>query len=142
LEDLDWTRRILRVRRNKTARVQEYPVTPTMSRTFERYLKKGRPDSACPEVFLTLRAPFRPLSASAVYDLTRSLMDGLEIVSSKRGPHALRHACATYLLNQGFSLKKVGDHLGHRSLSSTQIYAKVDLNGLRDVAAFDLGGLL
>jgi len=142
LEDLDWTRRILRVRRSKTARVQEYPLTPTMSRTLARYLKKGRPDNTCPEVFLTLHAPFRPLSASAVYDLTRSLMERLEIISSKRGPHALRHACATYLLNQGFSLKKVGDHLGHRSLSATQIYAKVDLNGLRAVAAFDLGGLL
>ena len=142
LEDLDWTRRILRVRRNKTARVQEYPLTPTMSRTFERYLKKGRPESPCPEVFLTLHAPWRPLSAGAVYDLTRSLMERLETASSKRGPHALRHACATYLLNQGFSLKKVGDPLGHRSLSATQIYAKVDLNGLRAVADFDWGGLL
>jgi site-specific recombinase XerD len=142
LEDLDWARRILRVRRSKTARVQEYPLTATMSRTLERYLKNGRPDSTCPEVFLTLQAPFRPLSAGAVYDLTRSLMERLEIASSKRGPHALRHACATYLLNQGFSLKKVGDHLGHRSLSATQIYAKVDLNGLRAVADFDLGGLL
>ena len=142
LEDLDWTRRIVRVRRSKTSRVQEFPLTPTMSRTLERYLKKGRPDSKCSVVFLTLHAPFRPLSAGAVYDLTRSLMERLEIVSSKRGPHALRHACATYLLNHGFSLKKVGDHLGHRSMSATQIYAKVDLNGLRDVAEFDLGGLL
>ena len=122
LGDLDWDRQILRVRRSKTARVQEYPLTATMSRTLERYLKNGRPESTCPEVFLTLHAPFRPLSAGAVYDLTRSLMEGLEITSSKRGPHALRHACATYLLNQGFSLKKVGDHLGHRSLSATQIY--------------------
>ena len=69
-------------------------------------------------------------------------MERLGIRSSKQGPHALRHACATYLLNQGFSLKKVGDHLGHRSLSATQIYAKVDMKGLRDVADFDLGGLL
>jgi site-specific recombinase XerD len=69
-------------------------------------------------------------------------MDRLGIASSKRGPHALRHACATHLLNHGFSLKKVGDHLGHRSLSATQIYAKVDLDGLRAVADFDLGGLL
>lgn len=142
LEDLDWDRQILRVRRSKTARVQEYPLTPTLRRTLERYLKKGRPQSACPEVFLTLHAPFHSLSAGAIYDLTCSLMERLGITSSKRGPHALRHACATYLLNQGFSLKKVGDHLGHRSLSATQIYAKVDLNGLRAVADFDLGGLL
>ena len=75
-------------------------------------------------------------------DLIHSLMARLEINSPKRGPHALRHACATYLLNQGFSLKKVGDHLGHRSLSATQIYAKVDVKGLRAVADFDLGGLV
>jgi integrase/recombinase XerD len=85
---------------------------------------------------------FAPLSAGALCDLVRSLRERLEITGSKRGPHALRHACATYLLNQGFSLKNVGDHLGHRSLSATQIYAKVDLNGLRAVADFDLGGLL
>ena len=142
LGDLDWDRRILRVHRSKTARVQDYPLSATMSRALRQYLKKGRSASALPEVFLTLRAPFRPLSPSALGDLIRSMMGRLEIASSKRGPHALRHACATYLLNQGLSLKKVGDHLGHRSLSATQIYAKVDLNGLRRVAEFDLGGLL
>ena len=69
-------------------------------------------------------------------------MERLQIASPKHGPHALRHACASYLLNDGLSLKEVGDHLGHRHLSATQIYAKVDLAGLRTVAAFDLGGLL
>ena len=142
LEDVDRDRQVLRVRRSKIARVQEYPLTAMMSRTLERYLKSGRPQSTCPEVFLTLQAPFRPLSGGAVYDLTQALMERLGIASAKRGPHALRHACATYRLNQGFSLKKVGDHLGHRSLSATQIYAKVDLKGLRAVADFDLGGLL
>jgi site-specific recombinase XerD len=142
LEDLDWTRDILRVRRSKTARLQEYPLTSTMRQTLRRYLRKARPDSSRREVFLTLWAPFRPLSAFAMYNLTRSLLERFNITSPKRGPHGLRHACATYLLNQGFSLKKVGDHLGHRSLRATQIYAKVDLEGLRSVAAFDLGGLL
>ena len=142
LEDVDWTRNLLRVHRSKTRRVQEYPLTRTLRQVLQRYLKKSRPPSACREVFLTLHAPFRPLSAGALYRLTWSLLERLNIASPKRGPHALRHACATYLLNQGFSLKKVGDHLGHRSLSATQIYAKVDLEGLRAVAAFDLGGLL
>jgi integrase/recombinase XerD len=42
---------------------------------------------------------------------------------------------------EGFSLKQIGDHLGHRSVYATRIYAKVDLAGLREVADFDLGGL-
>jgi len=141
LEDLDWQRRILRVRRSKTARVQEYPLTRTTSQAIRRYLKEARPDCSRREVFLTLHAPFRRLSAGALYRVTYSLMERLQIASPKRGPHALRHACACYLLNGGLSLKEVGDHLGHRHLSATQVYAKVDLTGLQSIAAFDLGGL-
>jgi integrase/recombinase XerD len=58
------------------------------------------------------------------------------------GPHALRHACATYLLSLGFSMKVIGDFLGHRFLGSTSTYAKVDIAGLRRVADFDLEGVL
>lgn len=142
LEDLDWIRQLLRVRRIKTGRLQEYPLTRATGQAIEHYLKKGRPPSARPELFLTLRAPFRPLSAGAVYEVTGSLFARLKIVSRKRGPHALRHACATHLLNSGLPLKAVGDHLGHLSLTATQVYAKVDMLGLRRVAAFDLGELL
>lgn len=142
LEDLDWPRRVLRVRRSKTARVQEYPLTAAMGQALRRYLEEARPDCARRELFLTLHAPFRRLSPGALYRVTYCLMERLQIASPKHGPHALRHACASYLLNDGLSLKEVGDHLGHRHLSATQIYAKVDLAGLRTVAAFDLGGLL
>ena len=58
------------------------------------------------------------------------------------GAHALRHACATHLLEQGLSLKDIGDHLGHRNLNSTTIYAPVNLTGLREVANLSLAGLL
>jgi site-specific recombinase XerD len=64
------------------------------------------------------------------------------IQAPHRGPHVLRHACAGHLLARGLSLKEIGDHLGHRRPDSTRIYAKVDLPGLREVAAFDLGGLV
>jgi site-specific recombinase XerD len=45
-------------------------------------------------------------------------------------------------MSEGFSLKEIGDHLGHRSAIATRIYAKVDLDGLREVANFDIGGVL
>ncbi|WP_442865538.1 tyrosine-type recombinase/integrase [Acidocella sp. MX-AZ03] len=56
-------------------------------------------------------------------------------------PHALRHAAAQHLLDQGISMKVIGDFLGHRDPSSTAIYAKVNLAALREVAALDLEGL-
>jgi integrase/recombinase XerD len=66
----------------------------------------------------------------------------LGVTLSHYGPHVLRHACAAHLLEQGSSLKEIGDYLGHRDHESTRIYAKVDLPGLRAVGDFDLGGLL
>lgn len=142
LDDVDWSGGILRVRRCKTARVQEYPLAPATGQAIKRYLNEARPKSTQPELFLTLRPPFRRLSAGAVYEVTSSLFGRLGISSSKRGPHALRHACASFLLNTGSSLKAIGDHLGHQTPSATQVYAKIDLAGLRAVASFDLGGIL
>ncbi len=60
----------------------------------------------------------------------------------RHGSHALRHAFAQRLLDKGFSMTEIGDCLGHRSPVATAIYAKVNLAGLREVANFDLGGLL
>jgi DNA-binding transcriptional MerR regulator len=57
------------------------------------------------------------------------------------GPHSLRHACATHLLDEGFSIKEIGDHLGHRSPRSTQIYAKVERRKLAQVATVELSSL-
>jgi len=53
----------------------------------------------------------------------------------------LRHACASHLLDEGFSIKEIGDHLGHRSPRSTQIYAKVDRKKLAQVATAKLSSL-
>jgi site-specific recombinase XerD len=60
----------------------------------------------------------------------------------RRGAHCLRHACASHLVNTGFTLKQIADHLGHRSMNTTRIYTKINLPGLREVAELDLGGLL
>ena len=74
--------------------------------------------------------------------MAKRRLDALGIPLPHYGSHILRHACATHLLAEGFSLKQIGDHLGHRHPDSTRIYAKVDLASLRQVADFDIGGLL
>jgi len=142
LEDVDWERERIRVHRSKGRHDQEYPLIHSIGTAIIRYLKEVRPRTSRREIFLTLRAPFRPLSTSTMYRIVSSRMAELGIKSLHRGPHSLRHACASHLVGEGFSLKEIGDHLGHRSNFSTRTYAKVDLAGLREVASFDLGGLL
>ena len=93
-------------------------------------------------VFLTLKAPFKPLEIQSFYNIVSRRIVSAEISTTHRGPNSLRHACATHLLAEGLSLKEIGDHLGHRKLSTTQVYAKVDLLNLRKVAQFNFGGVL
>jgi integrase/recombinase XerD len=119
-----------------------YPLIPSVGAAIIRYLQVVRPASTHRELFLTLTPPFRPLSGSALHGLTRKRLQALGIETPHHGPHALRHACAMRLVAEGLSLKEIGDHLGHRSTAATRVYAKVDLVGLREVAAFDLGALL
>lgn len=142
LEQLDWSQQRLTVRRSKQRLTQEYPLIPVLGMALADYLKAVRPRSTRREVFLTLRAPVCPLSAGALYHLTRTRLARLGYVGPHYGPHTLRHACAAHLVAQQLSLKEIGDHLGHRSTDATRTYAKVDLKGLREVARFDLGELL
>lgn len=142
LEDVNWAQDRICVTRPKQRCRQEYPLTPSVGCSILRYLQRARPTSAYREVFLTLKAPIRPLSPSALSTMVAERLHALDIRSLRYGPHALRHACASRLVAQGLSLKEIGDHLGHRSVYATRTYAKVDLAGLRAVADLSLGGLV
>jgi integrase/recombinase XerD len=142
LDDLDWTREVMTIKRPKQRRTQYYPLVESVGEAILKYLKQARPSRcACRELFVTIKAPFRPLSPGGIHHLVSSRLHALGIKTTHYGPHGLRHACATHLVAQGLSLKEVGDHLGHRSAHATRTYARVDLAGLREVATFDLGGL-
>ena len=143
IDDIEWDRDQLRVTRAKCGQRNAFPLVPEVGNAIARYLRYGRPPHPSRVVFLSVHAPFRPLSAGAMYHLVRHAL--LPVAAGRRqslGPHALRHACARHLLESGHSLKAVGDHLGHRDPDTTRIYAKVNLAMLRLVALEDLGGLV
>ncbi len=142
LEDFDWEREVLTVPHGKRQKPRTYPLCRPVGDAVLRYLREARPRSERREVFLSLVAPFRPLSDAALRDLVSARLHALGLTLPHYGPHVLRHACATHLLSQGLSLKEIGDHLGHQSPESTRIYAKVDVATLRSVGDFSLEGLL
>ncbi|MGY4363289.1 integrase [Bradyrhizobium sp. i1.3.1] len=141
LDQIDWAARTLRLFRLKRRQPQIYPLVPSAAEALARHIDTVRPLSSCPEVFLCMHAPRRPLKAGSIYDVANRRLVALGIDAAHRGGHALRHACASRLLAEGLSIKEIGDHLGHRSAASTSIYAK-NMQALRDVGAFDVGGLL
>ena len=141
LDDVDWPHNRIRFVRSKSRRREEVPLEARVGNAIARYLHDVRPQTSSRFVFLRLRAPYGPLSPGGLYYIVMKYLLENERPRKGCGPHGLRHACARHLLESGKSFKEVGDHLGHRSPDTTRIYAKVNLNMLRQVAFDDLGGL-
>ena len=142
LDDVDWEAETLRVRDRKSGRTDTYPLSLDVAQALHRYIREVRPSRAGPVLFYTIVPPIRPLARGALAGVVQNRVLRLGIVAERHGPHALRHAAAQHLLDQGLSFKEIGDHLGHASPASTGVYARVDLDSLREVAEFDLGDLV
>jgi site-specific recombinase XerD len=112
------------------------PVGEPAQRALRRYLDKGRRALAVDprEGALFLSKSGRRLSNS---DITRRL--GLwtreAALAAGVSPHSLRHSFATHLLEGGADLRTIQELLGHASISTTQVYTRVDAARLRDTYA-------
>lgn len=142
LDDLDWENALLRVRCPKPGRTHLWPLSREVGQALLHYIRDARPSGFGRTLFFTALAPVCPLGRKALGKMVRDRLAGIGIVTGRRGPHALRHAAAQHLLDQGMSMKVIGDFLGHRDPSSTAVYAKVNLAALCEVAALDLEGLV
>lgn len=138
LTDLEWKTRILHIGRSKRGRLQRFPIQREVGDAVSDYITKVRPRCSCPNVFVTLHPPFRPVTPATIWNIVNLRFRRLGITSRPCGAHCLRHACATNLLERGSSLKQVSDFLGHRDIRSTSLYARCDMKSLRAVADLDL----
>ncbi len=122
LIDIDWREETFCVQRAKRGGYQRYPLQYEVGEAILRYLKV-RPRCDCRNVFVTFQGPHRPMLNYGMWNIVSRRYKALGIASKNRGPHSLRHACATQLLKKGTSLKDIADFLGHRSTEAVGIYA-------------------
>jgi len=136
LEDVDWHHGQLAIRPGKTHQERVLPLSQAIGSALATYLRQGRPASGSRRVFLNFRAPFRPFAgASAITQIAQRAMRRAGIARQPlQGAHTFRHTAASQMVNRGASFKDVADVLGHRSLQTTGIYAKLDLDALARVA--------
>jgi integrase/recombinase XerD len=137
LDDIDWKRDRLHVRERKADHTTAYPLAPAIGEAIIDYLKNGRPDVSSRVLFWRHLAPRIPLTHHAVASIATQCLRKAAITVPRPGSHTLRHACVQRLVDSGFPLKTIGDYVGHRSASSTMIYAKVQVDTLREVALGD-----
>jgi integrase/recombinase XerD len=131
LADIDWRSGCLKIRSAKTYRDRVLPLPSDVGKAVAAYLEvQGRHPT---HVFEPRRPPFtEQRRRTHVGNSMRYLFASAGIAD--RGLHSLRHTAATAMVNGGASFKDVSDVLGHKSITTTLIYAKLDLKSLRQVA--------
>jgi site-specific recombinase XerD len=140
LDDIDWEAGEITIR-GKCHRSDRLPLPRDVGEALVRYLRYVRPRCSTRHVFVRMKAPRREfLDSSAVYSLVRRAFGHAGLTPVQKGPHILRHSLATSMLRKGASLTEIGQILRHRELTTTQIYAKVDLKSLRTIAPAWPGG--
>jgi len=134
LDGVNFTANVLQLRRSKKRESTLLPMTRRLSGALKAYLRHGRPTCTSQQVFVTHQPPVgKPIQPGRVSNMVWSLgrRSGLQ---GQISAHVLRHSVASRMLSAGASLKRIADLLGHQSIDTTTIYAKVDLNALSQVA--------
>ena len=135
LGDIDWKGARIHIR-GKGGRQDWLPLTREVGDALVDYLQNGRPSTKAGVLFTRSRAPFCAfVSHTAISELVARAMRRAGITCQSRGAaHVLRHSAATSMLRQGALLQDIATILRHRSIETTQIYAKVDVTTLRQIA--------
>jgi integrase/recombinase XerC/integrase/recombinase XerD len=141
LDDIDYDGEQLRVE-GKGRKTRFVPVGEPAMAALARYRDRGRAalvsaEAPCEAVFLSKTG--RPLGTSDVRRRLRTWTSRVAAIGDRAGsgvsPHALRHSFATHLLDGGADLRSIQELLGHASVSSTQIYTRVESARLRSAYA-------
>ena len=126
--------------RGKGGHERVVPLNPQLAEVLRIYAQARGPALPGAPFF---RSRFgRPLSRGAVYERVRTWGQRSHI-GVPLSPHRMRHTFATHLVRAGVGLVTIRDLLGHRLITSTQIYLHVTAEDLRNAAAkHPIGSLL
>jgi site-specific recombinase XerD len=134
LRDIDWHGAWIVVS-GKSRRTTRLPLSQEVGDALVSYLREGRPAAQTDRVFVGCRAPFRALARGVVPLIVGRTLHRAGVARPSRGAaHLLRHSVATSMLRHGASLQDIATLLRHQSIETTQIYAKVDVLALRQIA--------
>jgi len=134
LDDIDWQHSRIRISAQKGGKEVVLPLMDSVGNALVGYLRHRSDKTPFREVFLTVKAPVRPLNSLGVSRLVREYMHRAGITMAGAGSRTLRHSWAIRALANESPIKSIADVLGHRYIDTTFIYAKADLKTLRQVA--------
>lgn len=135
LDDLDEAAGTLRLTAGKGRRDRVLPMPRRVREAVSNYVHRDRPATDDRHLFVRHRVPVgRAVTRELIRGVVRRAYATVPGCERWTGTHVLRHTAATRLHRAGADLKRVADILGHRSIDTTAVYAKVDLDRLAATA--------
>jgi len=138
LSNLNWSRKTILLTMQKTKYPLKLPLLDDIGWAIIDYLKNGRPKTECDSVFIRHRAPYDSFGENECFhrELHRYMLKaGLKIpLHFHCGLHSLRSTLARNMLEAKAPLPVISEALGHRSINTTSIYLKIDVDGLKRCA--------
>jgi site-specific recombinase XerD len=135
LDDWDEAAGTLRLMAGKGRRNRVLPMPRRVREAVGKYVHQDRPTTDDRHLFVRHRVPVgKAVTRELIRGVMRRIYATVPGCEQWTGTHVLRHTAATRLHRAGADLKRVADILGHRSIDTTAIYTKVDLDGLVAVA--------
>ena len=136
LEHVNWKNSSLSFVQSKTGNRISQPISGQIMNLLADYILNFRPKVQTDIIFITRKAPFRPLSDTSSLDaITRSLCRKAYIPKREQQSfHSFRRACATWLSSGGVPLTTITQILGHADLLSDRHYLTYDLEQIAQCA--------
>lgn len=133
LDDINWQEGVITIH-GKTGHTETLPLPKDVGQAIAIYLKNKRPKCVTRMLFVESKAPIEGLARSSICSIVRRACQQAGISSPHQGGNLLRHSLATRMLREGATIMDIAEILRHRSLATTEIYAKVDIKSLAELA--------
>jgi site-specific recombinase XerD len=132
---IDFAAGVLRLQQRKELEAAVLPMTRRLCSALKTYLRCCHPPRVSSALFVRHYAPVgKPITRIGICDAILRLANRAGLRDRVGGTHVLRRSLASRMLNAGATLKQIADFLGHKSIDTTSLYAKVDLATLSRVA--------
>ena len=136
-ENIDWKHDTISIVQCKTSKPLVLSLSACVGNAIIEYLLEERPAVDFPEVFISERRPYRPISPSTCYDTSVRIMSCAEIRmdgNQRKGLHLFRHSLATEMLAKAIPITTISEVLGHKGPLSSQVYLSADFPHLKQCA--------
>lgn len=133
---IDWENSTITLSQFKTGKAIELPLLADIGEAIIDYLKYGRKKSDSKRIFLYTRAPFNPISGTAVAQAIGNIINasGVNTTGRKHGAHSMRHSLASRFLENQEPIPVISEALGHQSTTTTMSYLRIDVESMRKCA--------